>query len=234
MQRGSETNGNDGFTSSQQGRGYTYRGRQYNAELFVVARNQMNILTIITQLTGKLAFGQRPADDGGAETRTVDPCSVTVRRMAEPMRFRCLPAPSSRTRLLHYPPALSNPPVSSFLSFRRHTRDCTQLRPKQSTSNGYMSHGQNFFFCETHGQNFISHHQKKKGPEPNTLLKETAIFVFTKKRSTQNLLVFLSLRTISAQQTIRVQNVQSNFCIKSTKKEQAHKKVQFFLFYHHQ
>jgi hypothetical protein len=146
MQRGSETNGNDGFTSSQQGRGYTYRGRQYNAELFVVARNQMNILTIITQLTGKLAFGQRPADDGGAETRTVDPCSVTVRRMAEPMRFRCLPAPSSRTRLLHYPPALSNPPVSSFLSFRRHTRDCTQLRPKQSTSNGYMSHGQNFFF----------------------------------------------------------------------------------------
>jgi hypothetical protein len=98
MQRGSETNGNDGFTSSQQGRGYTYRGRQYNAELFVVARNQMNILTIITQLTGKLAFGQRPADDGGAETRTVDPCSVTVRRMAEPMRFRCLPAPSARTR----------------------------------------------------------------------------------------------------------------------------------------
>jgi hypothetical protein len=69
--------------------------------------------------------------------------------------------------------------------------------PKQSTSNGYMLHGPKFI-----------NHQKKKGIRAKHF--ETAIFVFTKNRSTQNLLVFLSPRTISPQQ-----NVQSNFCIKS-------------------
>jgi hypothetical protein len=73
------------------------------------------------QLTGKLSWRDRSADGGSCWLRSDSVVCVTD------------PPPARAPTTLPTRVALSNPSVSSFPFFRRHTRDCTRPRPKQST-----------------------------------------------------------------------------------------------------
>jgi hypothetical protein len=191
---------------------------------FVVARNEMNMLTINVQMTGKLARGQRPVDDGGAETRTLDPCSVTdpARAEAAPL-FACQYLARTRIHRAYYTthPRCRIRRFLPFFSLAATPETPLDFAPSRALVTDRR--------CTVKTLSAI---RKKKGSEPNTLLKETAIFVFTKKRSTQNLLVFLSLRTFSPHnKPLEYKTCRATFASRA-KKNRFTKKVQFFVLSH--